>query len=111
MDMSNNHSPTNSDYNLYFLSQREPNSESIRPDNVPDVVSDPGFTIDDRPRSLRKETMPGDFSSFQNLRRRVQLSAAVLLPWHESAQFMSSRLQECWKFLHKRMCTYYTIMS
>ena len=46
MDMSNNHSPTNSDYNLYFLSQREPNSESIRPDNVPDVVSDPGFTID-----------------------------------------------------------------
>ena len=80
--MSNNHSPTNSDYNLYFLSQREPNSESIRPDNVPDVVSDPGFTIDDRPRSLRKETMPGDFSSFQNLRRRVQLSAAVLLPWH-----------------------------
>ena len=107
MDMSNNHSPTNSDYNLYFLSQREPNSESIRPDNVPDVVSDPGFTIDDRPRSLRKETMPGDFSSFQNLRRRVQLSAAVLmdLSWHESAHFMSSRLQECWNFLLNRMCT------
>ena len=106
MDMSNNHSPTNSDYNLYFLSQREPNSESIRPDNVPDVVSDPGFTIDDRPRSLRKETMPGDFSSFQNLRRRVQLSAAVLmdLPWHESAHFLS-RLQEYWKFLLNRMCT------
>jgi hypothetical protein len=109
--MSNNHSPTNSDYNLYFLSQREQNSESMRPDNVPYVVRDPGFTIDDRPRSLRKETMPGDFSSFQNLRRKIQLSAAVLLPWHESAQFMSSRLQECWKFLHERMCTYYTIMS
>ena len=91
MDMSNNHSPTNSDYNLYFLSQREPNSESIRPDNVPDVVSDPGFTIDDRPRSLRKETMPGDFSSFQNHRE------------YRSVVTM--------EVLHKRMCTYYTIIT
>ena len=48
-----------------------------------------------------KETTLGDFRSFQNVRRRVQLSASVLLdlPKHESAHFMSSRLQEFWKFL------------
>ena len=90
-----------------YISSPKESQTVTRPDNVPDVVSDPGFTIDDRPRSLRKETMPGDFSSFQNLRRRVQLSAAVLmdLPLHESAHFMSSRLQECWNFLLNRMCT------
>ena len=39
--------PTKSDYKLIFpIFQREPNSESIQPNNVPDVVSYPGFTYD-----------------------------------------------------------------